>query len=259
MRSAPILAILSVACTRGQILGVDAAAVDASVAAADSGGPDGRQVRSDVVPDAGPVDAPPSGCSPDAGCSGAATCWQSPAGDYQCVSLQAAPTNPGGSCTDAGDPFGGPEIGTCCTRDEECTEKPRGRCVYDVNCGGVYRPPRRHCDYSGWCTGDRDCNGGTCTPTSYSGLAVPACLAGACRTSADCRRGPGGVCTVGGSGGFCGGGRVAYFCQYLNDICRVGNRGNDCPPTPAARYGQECVPNDDGHGTHCVPSTPPPP
>jgi hypothetical protein len=209
-----------------------------------------------MFPDAGPVDAPPSGCSLNVGCGDAGTCWQSPAGDYQCVWLRAFPTTPGGSCTDAGD-FG-PVMGTCCTRDEECTERARGRCVYDSYCGGIVRPPRRHCDYSGWCTGDQDCTTGTCTPTSYTHRSIPTCVSGACRASADCRRGPRGVCTLVGYGG-CGGGGDGFFCQYADDICRVANNGNDCPPNPEARYGQDCVPNADGHGTRCQPSIPPPP
>jgi hypothetical protein len=160
---------------------------------------------------------------------------------------------------DAGDPFGGPLVGTCCTSDEECTEKPRGRCVWDSHCGGVVRPPRRHCDYAGWCTSDRECTSGTCTPTSYSSFDIPACVTGVCRTSSDCRKGPGGACVIGHSGGVCTVGYLLFFCQYTNDICLISNRGGDCPPSPAARFGQDCVPNEDGQGTRCVPTQPPPP
>lgn len=254
------LLLFAEACTRGQIAGADGGSpADVSVAGeAGSAPPDGRQVSDGVFRQTGPVDAPASGCSPAAGCGDAGTCWQTPAGDFQCVWLQARPTSPGGGCFDAG-PLEGPVLGACCTRDEECTGKPRGRCVYDPNCGGINRPPRRHCDYGGWCTSDRECTSGTCTPVDYSGLDVPACLSGPCRTSADCRLGPGGVCMISGAGGPCGRGYSVYFCQYANDICQYARHGSDCPPNPSASSGQDCVPNADGQGTHCAQHISPPP
>jgi hypothetical protein len=212
-------------------------------------------------PEAWPVpDAPPSTCSPAAGCGDAGTCWQTVSGAYACTSFAPSPAPSGGSC-DAGAGAGvfRPEWQDCCLTHADCTRSPRGRCVSNayMYCGGVPPPPRNHCRYD-WCLDDTECPAGSrCFPNGYSGDSAPHCITASCRTAADCTRGPGGACVSYTTRASCTGANlVTVYCQYNNDVCRGPA---DCPPDPSRPNGSACVPDEDGHGTRCVPYVPPSP
>jgi hypothetical protein len=116
--------------------------------------------------------------------------------------------------------------------------------------------PAGFCLYDG-CAADGDCGPGLrCFPTGYSNENGPLCLKASCRTSADCKAGPGGACVeYRPLPAFCGIQLpLEVYCQYTNDLCRSPA---DCPPNPAWPSGSACVPDEDGHGTRCVRYDPP--
>jgi hypothetical protein len=232
--------------------GGDKAAIDGGGSAAADAGRVSDGATADVSVATGSPDASTSNCIPATGCGDAGICWKSPAGDHLCSNFTPASYGPsqGDSC-DGGvkDPFGRPPPGTCCSEDSHCTAGPRGRCLFNTSCGGVAPPPGRHCDYTGWCTGDAECMGGLCIPGAIAGADKPVCLSGSCRTNADCNRKSGGRCQV-ASAEFCVG-FASLYCSYPDDVCQTGPRGGTCPQGADPR-GLRCVPNDDGHGTKCV-------
>lgn len=196
-----------------------------------------------------PPDAPPSTCSPDAGCGPGETCWLGLNGAHACARYTVQPPRPVPSWVSSCEPADGGFAGDqppkdCCTHDDQCTAQPRGRCVPRSHCGGVAgRRSYGVCGYNLWCTSDADCGPrGACLPSS-PGSAMPTCVSGACRTSADCTRQPGGQCLTGHTGGSCGGGYHVLYCSYPGDACQVG--GSGCGDR------MRCVPAEDGHGTRC--------
>ena len=201
----------------------------------------------------GATDAPTSVCTPDAGCAAGQTCWQAPSGAFVCATFAPPPPREGmGSCAAGG--TSAPNLfGACCTGDSQCTAQPKGRCIPNSAgwCGGVAPPPGQHCDYSGWCLTDQDCGPAAraCVPSNYAGADRPICLNGPCRTSADCKARPGGVCAV-ATGWACTFATTLY-CRYPGDPCRIENLGNDCPRNDG-RYLVACAPNPDGQGAHCI-------
>jgi hypothetical protein len=242
----PVLAVAVVflggACTGGT---KSAPPTTSPVADATVEGP--RPVRDALASDQGPEDAAPSTCSPSAACGDGGACWQAPNGAHRCVTFEPQPSYGSGSCSDGGvDPFGRQRPGPCCTKDSDCTEKPRGRCVYNVSCGGQPGPEGRYCDYRGWCTSDKDCSAGTCVPPAISGTEVPVCIAGPCRTSADCKAGPGGACAV--SPYRPCEGYQRFYCRYTSDPCGVENQPDACPASKP-----RCEPAPDGQGRVCAP------
>jgi hypothetical protein len=228
---------------------------------------DGQASESDGAvaprPEGGPVDAPPSTCSPDSGCGPGETCWLGLDGAHRCARYHVRPASPVpswvSSCepADGGFPGDVPPATGCCTHDDQCTAQPRGRCVPVSHCGGVTgRRAYGVCSYNLWCTSDAECGERrACLPNSPGSSTWPVCVGGACRTSADCTRKPGGQCLLGHTGGACGGGYFVLYCSYPSDVCRVANNGNDCPTGDR----MQCVPAEDGHGTRCQPDPGQPP
>lgn len=74
---------------------------------------------------------------------------------------------------------------TGCKSDADCKDHPRGHCNSH---GGGHEAPVNLCEYDA-CLSDRECSGGVCECDPHGN----ACIAGTCRTDADC--GAGGACS----------------------------------------------------------------
>lgn len=207
--------------------------------------------RDEAVRDAAVVDAPASTCSGDGGCADGQTCWLAPSGAHTCEWFGVPPPSPTNTTCDGGVPTGGGG-GACCTHDDQCTQGVRGRCQEPILCGGAVPPHvSSSCAYNAWCRDDGDCvKGTTCTPISLTGAQLPQCLGGACRTSADCTRAPGGECVVYRQRQ-CFSYASAFYCQYPGDVCRIGSADRDCATDAGVVRSWVCVPRPDGHGTRC--------
>jgi hypothetical protein len=252
LRAIAISGLLATACTSSNKKGspIDASVVDVAVVDASIAG----EADAYVKPAAWPMpDAPPSTCSPDAGCGDAGVCWQHVGGNHVCASFALPPPSsaPGQVCD--GGVVGGarPGLGTCCLRHADC---PGGRCVdngYRWG-GGMPPPPGSHCAYDS-CRDDSGCPPGSwCFPAEWAGDDAPHCIHAPCRKNADCNKGPGGACIWSYERIPCtGNSRVVVHCQYTNDVCRSNL---DCP-VDAGLFGG-CVLAEDGHGTRCAAAAP---
>jgi hypothetical protein len=262
---APLVLAMSVACgSKGQRVGdaTDGPASDGHGLSDRAQDATAAPWDVDFTPDVTivPVDAPASTCSEDAGCAAGETCWLTPSGARACARFTEPPAGPvpGASC-DPGPLPGDQPPPRCCTDDRQCTELPRGRCVAQTFCGGMARKTWSVCQYGVWCTADADCRqSGSCLPPPFSGTSWPQCLAGFCRTSADCTRRPGGECVLDRPSGSCATRFASLYCRYPGDVCRAETAARDCH-TDGGVPTWACIPGTDGHGTRCVIDPPPPP
>ena len=220
---------------------VDDAAVEDAVVE-DGGSDDGGAADAGedaAIADAGD-DAPAMTCTDSDDCGGL-PCFLFPDGTSDCVD------DPGDAPrTRCDGTLGGCE----CMTDAECTDGAGGVCAAFTYryCGGAPPPETNRCIYSE-CRADSDCDAqptGACLPRGINGF-TNSCAYGICRTSADCR--DGGTCDIYDEG--CGPEGGVLFCRYADDVC------SDDRPCRGARP-EKCVPNEDGHGTQCVPDLPRP-
>jgi hypothetical protein len=116
-----------------------------------------------------------------------------------------------------------------CRYDSDCTAGADGRCECDID--GVFTSAK--CSYDA-CQSDSDCvangsSGGVCDCRegqlgTGNQSAANVCLAGNCRTDADC--GSGGYCSPSNVPGCGPGWWYGYFCHTANDTC---TNDTDCP------------------------------
>jgi hypothetical protein len=116
-----------------------------------------------------------------------------------------------------------------CLKDDDCKTGKEGRCNALSDSHGRMAPENR-CTYSE-CAGDADCKEGPCECDSMFGNH---CLAGNCKTNADC---PGSICDRSNSMN-CWGGPAAYYCRTAKDTC---TDSEECQAKDGKGRGGQCV------------------
>lgn len=84
----------------------------------------------------------------------------------------------------------GDEESRSCTTDDECTDRPNGRCISDVGFDYYTYGDITICGCAYACATDADCDEGTaCAPPEVTGLRWATCIAASCATEDDCETG----------------------------------------------------------------------